>query len=174
MRDDGHPVNDSLTYQDMRDFYARKGFEVKVDQTHLIGMELKMMEPILDCLERRNWCFASAPKGHRFICSDDPVILSWLDEGDKGPYPPGFGLSETIVMFPLSDDLLLVGMFEDVRGRVDYDPDQVAATNTQILQYSTKQIYAKGEDFHLLSGVGELVNGPDVLKKIGGRSAANA
>ena len=143
MRRDGYQVNDNLTYEDMKEFHESKNYDIIVDQTHLIQMEFKMLDPVLECSARRNWCFVTAPEGHQYICSDDPVVLSWTDAANKGPYPPGHGLKGTTVLFPLCSNLLLMGAFEDLPEQMIHTPFQVAATNTHIANYSTKQIYAR-------------------------------
>ncbi|WP_420586539.1 DUF4238 domain-containing protein [Ruegeria sp.] len=147
MRRDGYPVNDDLTYEDMKEFHESKNYDIIIDQTHLIQMEFKMLDPVLECSARRNWCFVSAPEGHQYICSDDPVVLSWIDETNKGPYPPGHGLKGTMVFFPLTSNLLLIGTYEDLPKQMTHEPFQVVATNTHIARYSTKQIYARDGSF---------------------------
>ncbi len=147
MREAGYPVKDGLSYEDMKRFNESKEYDLIIDQTYLIGLEFKMLDPVLECSANRKWCFVSAPEGNQFICSDDPVVLTWVDARSKGPYPPGHGLSGTMVLFPLSSDLLLVGAYEDLPEKMLYAPDQVVAANTLIANYSTKQIYARDGSF---------------------------
>lgn len=147
MREAGYPAKDDLTYEDLKRFNDSKEYDIIIDQTHLIGMEFKMLDPVLECSARRNWSFVSAPEGCQFICSDDPVVLSWIDGSNKGPYPPGHGLKGTMVLFPLCSDLLLVGAFEELPEQLLYAPDQVVAANTHIARYSTKQLYARDASF---------------------------
>lgn len=150
MRDSGVPVKDDVTYEDVKRFHDEGNFEIVIDQTHLISLEMKMVEPVLEQLSRRNWCFASAPDGHSFITSDDPLVLTWNDEVKQPtPYSPGHGLQNTIVTFVLSPELALVGLFGGIPERADYLPDQVSALNTVVARHSRNQIYAKDGNFLL-------------------------
>lgn len=164
MRDDGYPINDDISYEEMKEFHESKKYDIIIDQTYLIGMEIKMLDPVLQCAARRNWCFVSAPEGCQYICSDDPVVLSWIDESRKGPYPPGHGLKGTMVLFPLSSNLLLVGTFEELSEQMVHAPSQVVAANTNIARYSTKQIYARDGSFLINLPDRENVKGEDLPK----------
>lgn len=147
MRKDGYRVDDTISFEDMKSFHESKQYDISIDQTHLIQLEFKMLDPVLNYAARRNWCFVSAPKDHQYISSDDPVVLSWLDAKNKGPYPPGHGLKGTIVLFPLCSDLLLMGSFDALPERLTHVPSQVVLTNTHLANYSTKQIYARDGSF---------------------------
>lgn len=149
MREAGYPVEDDLTYEEMKRFNDGKKYDIIIDQTHLIGMEFKMLDPVLQCSARRNWCFASVPEGYQYISSDDPVVLSWVDGSDKGPFSPGHGVKGTIVLFPLCSDLLLIGTFEKIPEKIRHAPFQVVAVNTSIARYSTNQIYARDGSFRI-------------------------
>lgn len=150
MRESGVPIKEDVTYEDMKRFHDEGNFEIVIDQTHLIGLEMKMVEPVLEQLSRRSWCFASAPKGLPFITCDDPLVLTWNDKvRQPTPYSPGHGLQNTIVMFALSPELALVGLFGDIPEKADYFPDQVMALNTAVARHSRNQIYAKDGNFYL-------------------------
>lgn len=158
MKEKGIPVNDDVTYEQAKSFHDRKQYEIVVDQTHLIGLELKMLDPVIKYLSQRNWCFASAAAGSQFITSDDPVVLSWIDREDMGPYGPGHGLMGTIVAFPISPEVALIGTFEDLPESASYEARRVTAVNTMVARYSTKQIYARDGNFRV-----DLANRQDVL-----------
>ena len=64
-------------------------------------------------------------------------------------YSPGHGLQNTIVIFTLSPELALVGMFEEGPKELHYSPDQVTAINTAVAQQSQRQIYARDNNFLL-------------------------
>lgn len=150
MRESGVRVQEDITYEDMKRFHDDKNYEIVIDQTHLIGLELEMVEPVLEQLSHRSWCFAVAPREHQFITCDDPTVLSWTEKVKQpNPYSPGHGLQNTIVIFALSPELALVGMFEDMPERSDYSPDQVTALNTAIARHSRNQIYASNGNFLL-------------------------
>ena len=149
MQEAGEAVNAKVTYEQAKKFHDDKNYEIAIDQTHLIGLEMKMVETVLTRLVNRNWCFVSPPSGHIFITCDDPVVLSWKDQKDRGFFGPGHGLMDTLITFPLSSDLLLLGTFEDLPPVMTYDALQVADANTHVARYSTKQIYARSSDFNV-------------------------
>ncbi|MFZ3585242.1 DUF4238 domain-containing protein, partial [Loktanella sp. DJP18] len=149
MQEAGEAVNPTVTYEQAKKFHDEKNYGIAIDQTHLIGLEMQMVEKVLTELGNRNWCFVSPPHGHIFITSDDPVVLSWKDKKDRGFFGPGHGLMDTLITFPLSSSLLLLGTFEDLPPVMNYDALQVADANTHIARYSTNQIYARSSDFNV-------------------------
>ncbi|MEM1381910.1 MAG: DUF4238 domain-containing protein [Pseudomonadota bacterium] len=114
MRKAGEPLKNEIPYEEMKSFHTKDQYSVQIDQTRLIQIEFKAVDKVLEWLPRRNWCLATASNGHSYICSDAPVVLSWVDESDKGFRGPGFGLKQTIVLFPIGPQLLLIGTFEDL------------------------------------------------------------
>ena len=109
MRESGVPVKEDVTYEDIKRFHDEGNFEIVIDQTHLIGLELGLVEPVLEQLSRRSWCFASAPNGHQFITCDDPLVLTWNEKVNQPtPYSPGHGLQNTIVIFRYHPSLRLL------------------------------------------------------------------
>jgi Protein of unknown function (DUF4238) len=171
MRDRGVPVREGVTYEDMKRFHHEKNYEIVIDQTHLIGLELEMVKPVLKQLSHRSWCFAAAPKDHQFITCDDPTVLSWNEKVKQpNPYSPGHGLQNTIVSFTLSPELALVGLFADLPERSNYFPDQVTALNTAVARHSRNQIYARDGNFMLHLKERSNVRGSDLPRVFLGRS----
>lgn len=171
MRRSGVLVEESVTYEDMKRFHENKNYEIKVEQTHLIGLELKMSELIFEHLSKRSWCFVSASNNHQFITCDDPTVLSWTEKvRQPNPYSPGHGLQNTIVIFTLSSELALVGLFEDLPERSDYLPDQVTALNTAVARHSRNQIYARDGNFLLHLKDRPNVRGSDLPRVFLGRT----
>lgn len=150
MRDDGVPPNSEISYEEAKKFCEAGDYEILIDQTHLIQQELNMIEPVLEQLSNRNWCFVVAPEGASFITSDDPTALDWKEQPDQPiPYSPGHGLMNTTVSFALSSEVALVGVFEDAPEKLNYVADQVTSLNTNIVRRSQKQIYARDGNFRL-------------------------
>lgn len=160
-RENGVPIRDDINYEDMRAFIDRGGYEIAIDRTYLIGLELQAVQPALEQLARRSWSFVSAEPGCTYATSDDPVILDWAD-GKPRPYSPGFGLQNTIVMFTISPELALVGLFVKQPAQRDHRRDQVAALNTSIARYATKQLYARDGSFELHTRTEPYVRGQDL------------
>lgn len=166
MKESGVPLKQDLTYQDLKDFHEGGEYEIIVDQTYLIGLEIKLTGPILDSLAQRQWCFVSSPEGSDFITSDDPAVLSWTNGRSRGFYSPGHGMDETQVFFPLTSRLALKGTFEDIPRELSYSPIQVAHANTHVARYCRKQIYARDGSFRLNLAGREDVAGDDLASYI--------
>lgn len=149
MKEDGVALNEDVTYEDMKRFRDGKNYNIAIDQTHLIGLEFEMVPSVLETLANRNWCFAAAPKGSQYITSDHPVVLRWAEQEKDARFSVGHGLKGTRVLFPLSSDTLLIGMFEDVPERILHTPEQVTSANTLVARNSQRQIYAKNADFRV-------------------------
>ena len=161
----GAPLQDDITYEQMKDFVESGGYDINIDQTFLIGIELQAIEPIIEKLAQRNWCFVTAEEGSAYVTSDDPVVLDWSD-GALTPYSPGFGLTNTIVMFPLSPKRALIGMFKDIPSSGWHERDQVAALNTSIARQATKQLYARDGEFELHTRSEQFVKGRDLVASL--------
>lgn len=160
-RANGVPIRDDINYEDMKAFIDRGEYKIAIDQTYLIGLELRAVQPTLEQLARRNWSFVSAVPGYTYATSDDPVILDWVD-GKPRPYSPGFGLENTIVLFTISPELALVGLFVRQPPQRDHRRDQVAALNTSIARYATKQLYARDGLFEIHTRTEPYVRGRDL------------
>lgn len=159
MRNDGYVVSPDISYGEMKRFHERKNYDISIDQTYLIGLEVKMLEPVLRACAERRWCLASAPEGQQYICSDDPAILTWFDESNHGAHPPGHGMKGTAALFPLSSELLLIGAYDDLPSEISHTPEQVTAANTQIARHANTQIYARDEAFAINVGKGITIRG---------------
>jgi hypothetical protein len=163
MRESGVTIKRDIPYEEMKRFHDERNYEIAVDQTHLIGLELKMVEPVLKELSRRKWCFARASEGQPFITCDDPVVLSWTEMiKQPNPWPPGHGLQNTIVMFTLAPELALIGLFESQPDKLALRPEQVVALNTAVARHSEHQIYARDSNFMLRIKNDKLVRGGEL------------
>lgn len=163
MRESGVTIRGDISYEEMKRFHDERNYNIAIDQTHLIGLELKMVEPVFKELSRRKWCFARAQKGQPFITCDDPLVLSWTDSVKQpNPWPPGHGLQNTIVMLTLSPELALIGQFESQPATLDFRPEQVVALNTAVARHSQNQIYARDSGFKLCIKSGKFVRGDEL------------
>ena len=84
-----------------------------------------------------------------FVTSDHPVVLQWKDpELRNRLYPPGLGLKNTEILFPICNTLAVLGTFEgDEEMQIDASPQLVAKFNGGIISRSKYQIYARDDDF---------------------------
>ncbi|MBY3258831.1 DUF4238 domain-containing protein [Rhizobium laguerreae] len=170
-RDNGAPIRDDISYEDMKSFIDRGEFNIAIDQTYLINLELDAVPTCVEQLARRVWSFASAPAGSTFATCDDPVILAWADGENRGPYSPGFGLPNTVVLFPIAPELALVGLFAKQPANREFRRDQVTELNTSVAKNTAKQIYARDGEFELHTRSEPYTRGKDLPSALGRQRA---
>lgn len=153
-----------LPYEKIRDFVERDEFDIKLATEHHLKLEFASWTTLVDVLARRNWVLLRAPQGATgFVTSDHPVCLSWTDPTRRGFHGPGFGLTNTEVIFPVSNELALAGRFEGRSGQIDVSDRLLAHINTNIMMYAQRQTYARADDFRYVSASdGEIRTGADL------------
>ncbi|PBB91711.1 hypothetical protein CK215_15740 [Mesorhizobium sp. WSM3864] len=161
-RANGVPIRDDVSYEDMKAFIDRGKYRVAIDQTYLIGLELEAVPTVVEQLGRRTWSFVSAAPGTTYATCDDPVVLAWSDGNDRRPYSPGFGVADTIVTFPITPELALIGLFNKQPASRVHQRGQVAGMNTSIAKNATKQLYARDGSFELHTRTESYVQGKDL------------
>jgi hypothetical protein len=171
-REDGVPIRGDLSYQDMKAFIDSGSYKIAIDQTYLIGLELDAVPTVVEQLARRSWAFASTPAGSTFTTCDDPVVLAWADGKDRRPYSPGFGLAGTIVMFPISPELALIGLFMKQPPNLSFRRDQVAGMNTSMAKNATKQLYSRDGEFELHTRTEPYTRGKNLAAALGRQGKA--
>ncbi len=147
-------AGEEISFDEIKDFWDRKDFELTFEQTYLIGQELKTVELAVDLLSKRNWCFVRAGGSNRFITSDAPVALYWKEGRKPGLYPPGLGVSETAVTFPLSPELTLHGTFEPIAAQHTVSDFQVALFNDATAWHSRRHFFARDKQFQIYTPAG--------------------
>lgn len=171
-REGGAPIRNDISYEDMKSFIERGEYNIAMDQTYLVGLELDAVPTVVEQLARRSWAFASAPAGSTFATCDDPVVLAWADGKERGPYSPGFGLAGTIVMFPISPELTLIGLFVKQTPNRAFRRDQVADMNTSMAKNAATQLYARDGEFELHTRMEPYTRGKDLAAALGRQAKA--
>ncbi|MCL1622608.1 DUF4238 domain-containing protein [Ralstonia pseudosolanacearum] len=145
----GHLEAVDVPYAEMREFVEQERYEVEVPTTRHVHQELQMLEALVPLLRQRSWCLlrAGAQSGG-FVTSDHPVTLRWNDPALAGGfYGPGYGLSDTSVVCPLSHQLALLGTFDGRSGALELSDSTVAAVNSLTIGHAASQIYAQSDRF---------------------------
>lgn len=149
MKEAGKPVNDAVTFEQMKDFHERGEYKVSVAREFQIGMEMKGIDTMLDLLDARKWrlYYAGQDEG-TFVTTDRPVSLTWLRPGEVPPFyrrSPGFGMTHTEIIFPLTKACLLHGRFEGIEeGSEEAYAGFIGACNTRMI--TTAFDYAFGAE----------------------------
>jgi hypothetical protein len=163
----GKDLSDGFTYDQMKKFVEGQEYKLEIKQEHQIHIELMGMERILELLHFRNWKLIIAKEdAGEFITTDNPVCLSWQYPEKVPSYmSPGFGLKNTMVYFPLTKKLALLGEFDREDGISEANKQLVAMLNSKIIANSYKRIFASKCNFNYIAVGHQLVKGNKLLKK---------
>src|SRR5258707_736763 len=146
----------------MAEFVQKDQYRVEVHQNEQLRVMLNSANLITDLLIRRNWIIVMADGGE-FVCSDNPIGLSWSKP--VGPFSPGFGLSGTEVSVPLSKSVGLIGIFETPKYEVaSLRAEGVASFNNKAIGRATRFIYSPRDDFSWRPDTGEVANRQDYFR----------
>jgi hypothetical protein len=170
MKEKGIEVNEDVSYEDIKKFYESKAYTINVAQEHHIGTEFKMIDVILPYLDNRKWLIVkTTEETGPLITTDYPVNLMWK-EPEKIPAfyreSPGFGLNNTEVYFPLSQNAALIGEFDGEEGVIEGTKELIALLNARKLLFTYKQIYIPKLNFYFTGRKGEILEGRHLLKHI--------
>lgn len=143
------------TLREFREFIKSDDYTTEFSQNFHINNLLSALLPTADdtiapLLAARHWVLWIAQEGAgHFITTDRPVLLTWTIE--VPPFyadSPGFGLQNTLVLFPISKRLALYGRFEGPRRvALPADADQVALINRMMSYGVVRFIYSTDENF---------------------------
>lgn len=135
-------------YERMREFIERDEYTIETPTMEHLRIELSVAETLMPHIADRHWLLFSAPAESSFITSDHPVGLMWSKPSERGHLPPpGFGLTETLVVFPLSKELAMIGAFEMYDEERHADELRVAEINGSVFLNSTRQVYSRDSSF---------------------------
>lgn len=142
----------SDSYVEMRKFLEsldRGEYRIETLPSMHVPMEMRTFEKILPLIFQRKWMlFKAPPNAVGFITSDHPMCLRWDSPAERGHLPPpGLAHTNTQLLFPISNDLALIGGYEVDDMEADADERLVAQINGSILLHANRQIYAQHSNF---------------------------
>ncbi|WP_146030267.1 DUF4238 domain-containing protein [Methylocella silvestris] len=149
-KEDGFlPADADADYEKMREFLNRDDFRIETETSMHLQMELQTFDKILPLIFSRRWMlFRTPPNAPGFITSDHPMCIMWSDPARRGIYPTGLGLRNTQLLFPISNELAIIGSFEiDDGDEVDADESLIAQINGNIILHSMTQVYGRDGNF---------------------------
>mgnify|MGYP002151931929 FL=1 len=164
--DTGEDISNGATYDEMKEFFESQEYEVKVKQEHQIHMELNGMQRITELLHMRNWVLVkTGEQTGEFITTDNPVCLSWHNPESVPPFAsPGFGLKNTMVYFPVSKNLALIGEFDRKDEQLNANKNLVAILNSKIIANSYQRVFASKTNFNYIAKGGAKKTGATLLQ----------
>jgi hypothetical protein len=161
-RNEGTIPEDS-DVEELRELVLADAFKISLSTPAHLKMEFENFHGLIPYIFGRKWVLLQAPQLETgFITSDEPVCLTWFNQ--RRPEPPGLGLPGTQLLFPISNELAMVGTFELREGAVTADENLVAEFNGNIALHSNRQIYARDIDFrYILQHSDRIMRGSEML-----------
>lgn len=167
MKKSGYSFEQDISYHELKSFHERKGYKLKLDNAYNIVLEIEMIDPVLKTLANRNWMVLRCiNNNHQFITTDSPVVLTWIKPKEIPSLylnAIGFGLKDTRVFFPLTRNLLLMGEFEGKDCDISAGEELVARSNSILLQFAKRQIYASSIHFYFMGNNDNMLKGHQYL-----------
>lgn len=103
----GTVLNGIKITQEIKDAASKTDdVSIQFHQNHQILFELQEVMTVFALLSKRSWRLIKAPDHIDFIACDRPVYLEW-ENPEEHKLPAGFGLKDTLIMFPLTKKLIL-------------------------------------------------------------------
>ena len=150
MKADGSIESDSNPdYEEMRKFVERDAYSIHLRPGRHLQLEMGVYDKILPLIFNRKWVLLRAPSsGTGFLTSDHPVCISWSDPARRSQWHgPGLGSPRSELLFPITNDLAMIGAFEVKENERDADERLIAQVNGCIIAHAERQIYARDKDF---------------------------
>lgn len=127
-------------YQKSKAFFDSREFEIKTDPSFIVEQMAKGAAQLTDLLGCRNWMLIEAV-GAKFITSNKPVSPIWAMGFAR--WVPGFGLSNTIITFPITPKLALLGSWSPLPSYRKVDALVVEGVNWATANTGATRIYAR-------------------------------
>lgn len=151
--------NQNVTYEQAKDFHERGQYTIHIANAHHIATEFHVFEPVLRTMVGRQWTLFLAESDSSFITSDHPVCLMPM-----GPYTTGamrsvgYGMTETMVYFPITRGIAAMGAFEGGGSVVNATREKVAQFNTLLMHHANRQVFAPDGKAPVIGKSGSVVS----------------
>ena len=131
-----------IPYEKSKAFLDSKKFEIRTDPSLVVEEMAKMTASMVDRLGNRNWMLVESI-GAEFITSNKPVNAAWAIGFQ--PFVPGFGLINSLVIFPISPHLALIGSWSPLPTYRQIDFFVVEGINWVTANSGATTLYAKSQ-----------------------------
>jgi hypothetical protein len=120
--------------RDQKNFIIRGTSELSLAQ---VVQQADVIAPII--LDMR-WLFLVAPEGSRFLTADAPVV--WVDRNKPSGASAGLMMPNTILSFPISPRLCLLGTWLQLKGSRDIPAGAVDGFNLLPVRFADRFIFS--------------------------------
>lgn len=162
--------------KELKLFHDSDQYDIIVPRERHIGLEFHGMDTVLPFLVKRNWALLTTTDSQGpFVTTDHPVVLTWKKPEEIPPLmrqSPGFGMTDTEILFPLTKNALLVGDFEGKEGTILASLSLVAAANTKMIMHAFDQAYGPKQTFPYLGPDGQIYYDRMLFERFGTQPGA--
>ena len=166
-RQDGVNIDEDVSYEQMKEFFDRGEYDIVVPNEFHIDMEFNCIDTMLACLSSRGWTlYLAGENAGPFVTCDRPVILEWKQPEQIPPFyrvSPGFGLKDTRVIFPVSQNMAIIGEFDTPGAVIVAKRSLVSIVNTEVIRFARPQVYAPDLSFGFIDTKGDIRPGTELL-----------
>lgn len=166
-RQDGVDIEEYISYEEMKEFFDSDECHVVVPNESHIDMEFKGIDTILPYLFGRGWILlVAAENAGQFVTCDRPVILEWKHPESVPPFyrhRPGFGLKDIRVIFPVSQNIAMIGEFDTPNKVIVAKRKLVSRVNSEVIRFARSQVYAPDLSFGFIDKKGGVRLGTDIF-----------
>ena len=154
----GSPTSEEELEQEAKEMvdFAQSGqYEVTTNHRWAVGMAMKMAFEVAPLLAGRNWLVVHRPnKKKSFVTTDAPVVLSTVTPREPSFYGIGFGNTDAMVVFPLTQSCALVMFGKD--GTLQHrEIDAVAIRHMNLALADRCQRFVIGREEALVKSLAE-------------------
>ena len=122
----------------------------KSNSHKLLMQVLDAYKPLVELMRERNWSIRISDRDDLAI-SDHPVNITFARQPERPGASAAPAERQTIVMFPLAQDMLLTGEYEVESAEYDGDERFMAYQNTVTLAYAERYVFTRNDSFPMLS-----------------------
>ena len=149
LKKSGVDLGDKYNIEELKNFVMNGDYSVLIDKGFNLGISLQMASELYKLLHERTWYlyYRTDNMNNHFVTSDSPLILTWNDDRTR-PYSPGFGLPDTLVIFPLNHNVVLLGEFgKEQPGPFKITNEIIKRLNTFQVSFAQRFIYSYTDEF---------------------------
>lgn len=131
LKEENPKIKSKVSYADMKKFVDEDQYKVDTPPGYHLENMFQWANSILPYLVYRKWSLIMIENNeNKFICSDNPIGLSWIDPPSPSyPYPPGFAAKNSLVTFPISRNVAIIGCFEG-HAHIEVSDESIAYLNS--------------------------------------------
>ncbi len=136
----------NVTHEEFRKFIEDERYEIEIPQDESHDSEFKVFDKVLPKLGERSWTLLVVKTDDwKVITCDHPVVVTSKLPSNR---PVGLGTPNTDIIFPLSPQLLMYGVYEEpLKEVVEISKSKLSDFNTRIASNSERHLFSSTDKF---------------------------